>query len=117
VNGATISGATITTSTYNGNTWTAGTGTLTIAAAKTLTANNSLTLAGTDGTTQTFPSTSGTVVSSVTSAGGDLTGTYPSPTIAANAVTNAKMATMGAWSFKANNTSGAATPTDITIEA
>jgi hypothetical protein len=38
-----------TNKTYNGNTWTAGTGTLTIAAGKTLTASNSLTLSGTDG--------------------------------------------------------------------
>lgn len=53
-----ITGATLTTSTYNGNTWTAGTGVLTIAAAKTLTANNSLTLAGTDTTTMTFPAIS-----------------------------------------------------------
>lgn len=37
--------------TYNGNTWTAGTGTLTIAAAKTATINNTLTLSGTDGST------------------------------------------------------------------
>lgn len=35
--------------------------TLTIANGKTLTANNSITLAGTDATTMTFPSTSGTV--------------------------------------------------------
>lgn len=53
----TITGATITTSSYNGNTWTTGTGTLTIAAAKTLTVNNTLTLAGGDGTTLTFQGT------------------------------------------------------------
>lgn len=37
-------------------------------------------------------------------------------TIVANAVTNAKMATMNAWTIKMNNTSGSATPTDITID-
>lgn len=37
-------------------------------------------------------------------------------TVQANAVTNAKMATMTAWTFKANATSGGATPTDITID-
>lgn len=37
--------------TFNGNTWTAGTGVLTIAAAKTLTVSNTLTLAGTDSST------------------------------------------------------------------
>ncbi len=42
-----------TNKTYNGNTWTAGTGTLTIAAGKTLTGNSSLTLAGTDAKTLT----------------------------------------------------------------
>lgn len=39
----------LTNKTYNGNTFTAGTGVLTIAAAKTLTVSNTLTLAGTDG--------------------------------------------------------------------
>lgn len=42
-----------TNKTYNGNTWTAGTGTLTIAAGKTLTGNSSLTLAGVDAKTLT----------------------------------------------------------------
>lgn len=43
----------LTNKTYNGNTFTAGTGTLTIAAGKTLTANNSITIAGVDGKTLT----------------------------------------------------------------
>ncbi|MBU1104757.1 MerR family transcriptional regulator, partial [Patescibacteria group bacterium] len=43
--------------TVNGNTITTGTGTLTLGAGKTLTANNSLTLAGTDSTTITFQGT------------------------------------------------------------
>lgn len=73
ISGATISGSTITTSTYNGNTWTAGTGILTIAALKTLTASNTLTLAGTDGTTMTFPATSATLAR--TDAANTFTGT------------------------------------------
>lgn len=40
-----------TNKTYNGNSWTSGTGTLTIANGKTLTASNTLTFAGTDGST------------------------------------------------------------------
>lgn len=47
--------------TFNGNTFTTGTGTLTIAAAKTLTVSNSITFAGTDSTTMTFPGTSATI--------------------------------------------------------
>ena len=50
-----------TATSINGNTFTTGTYTLTGVAAKTLTFNNSLTLAGTDSTTMTFPSTTGTV--------------------------------------------------------
>src|SRR6185312_2141389 len=89
ITGATISASTITTSTYNGNTWTTGTGILTIAALKTLTANstltlggvdgktltvnNSLTLAGTDATVMTFPTTNATIAR--TDAGQTFTGT------------------------------------------
>lgn len=51
----------LTNKTYNGNTLTAGTWTLTGAAGKTLAFNASVTFAGTDGTTMTFPSTSGNV--------------------------------------------------------
>lgn len=51
----------ITPTTVGGNTFTAGSYTLTGAAAKTLTFNNTLTLAGTDGTTMTFPATSATL--------------------------------------------------------
>jgi hypothetical protein len=59
---ATLAGTeALTNKTYNGNAWTAGTGTLTIAAGKTLTANNSITIAGTDATVMTFPSTSASI--------------------------------------------------------
>lgn len=54
---------TLTGSTFNGLTITnTGTNTLTIATGKTVTVSNTLTLAGTDGTSFTFPSSSGTVV-------------------------------------------------------
>ena len=59
---ATLAGSeALTNKTYNGNTWTAGTGVLTIAAAKTLTASNTLTFTGTDGSSVAF-GTGGTVV-------------------------------------------------------
>ncbi len=41
----------LTNKTYNGNTWTAGTGTLTLGAGKTLTASNTITFTATDGST------------------------------------------------------------------
>lgn len=47
--------------TWNGNTWATGTGTLSIAAGKTLTASNSITMAGTDSTTMTFPPASASI--------------------------------------------------------
>jgi hypothetical protein len=90
----------LTATSINGNTFTAGTGVLTIAAAKTLTVSNSLTLAGTDGTTQTFPSTSGTVVTSSS----------------VNAVTNAMRAQMAAATLKGNATAALANEADFTIQ-
>lgn len=51
----------ITPTSVNGNTITTGTGILTLGAGKTLTVSNSLTLAGTDATTMTFPTTSATI--------------------------------------------------------
>jgi hypothetical protein len=51
----------ITYSTLNGNTWAAGTGTLSIAASKTLTASNTLTFTGTDSSSVAF-GTGGTVL-------------------------------------------------------
>lgn len=65
-------GAALATS-INGNTFTTGTYTLTGAAGKTLTFSNSLTLAGTDSTTMTFPSTSATMAR--TDAANSFTGT------------------------------------------
>lgn len=56
-----ITGGTITGTTIGGNTITTGTGTLTLAASKTLTVNKTLTLDGTDGTIMTFPATSASV--------------------------------------------------------
>lgn len=63
---------TATATTINGNTLSSGTWTLTGAAAKTLTFNNSITLAGTDATVMTFPTTSKTIMASDYSNGASL---------------------------------------------
>lgn len=56
-----------TATSLNGNTFTTGTYTLTGSSGKTLTFNNSITLAGTDSTTMTFPSASATITQTIAS--------------------------------------------------
>jgi hypothetical protein len=51
-----FSGRALLTSTYNGNFWTAGTGTLTLGAGKTLTASNTMTMTAVDGSSIAFGS-------------------------------------------------------------
>jgi hypothetical protein len=76
--GATVTGNLVVTGALsaarvNGNTISTGTGTLTLGAGKVLTASNTLTLTGTDGTTMTFPTTSATIAR--TDAANTFTGT------------------------------------------
>ena len=81
---------------------------------------NSISTSGVPGFSQPgFADISGSVASAQMPAlTGDVTTAAGSvaSSIAANAVTNAKLATMAAWTFKANNTGTSATPTDITID-
>lgn len=48
-------------------------------------------------------------------ASGDLTGTYPGPTIAAGAVSNSKLANMANGTYKARITAGAGAPEDVSL--
>lgn len=82
VTGGAFTGLTITTSTFNGNTWTAGTGTLTIGAGKTLTASDNATVSGTNTGDQTI-----TLTGDVTGTG---TGSFAA-TIGATKVTSAML--------------------------
>ena len=81
---------------------------------------NSISTSGVPGFSQPgFADVSGSLASAQMPAlTGDVTTAAGSvaTSIAANAVTNAKLATMAAWTFKANNTGTSAVPTDITID-
>lgn len=101
-----VTGA-VTGASFNGNTITTGTGTLTLAAGKTLTASNTLTLAGTDATVLTFPTTSATIArtdaaNTFTGASTGTSWTLTTPTLSgtttAGAIVSSSTITAGAGS-------------------
>lgn len=96
-------GAALATS-INGNTLTTGTWTLTGVAGKTLTFSNSLTLAGTDATTMTFPTTTATIAR--TDAAQTFTGTQ---TFGAINATSIGATTPGTGAFTTLSTTGTLT--------
>ena len=104
--------------TLNGNTWATGTGTLSIAAGKTFTASNSITLAGTDSTTMTFPGTSATIAR--TDAANTFTGhqtiegvTSTGATGTGNLMFSASPTTTGTLTAAAANFSGTVAPAGL----
>jgi hypothetical protein len=105
--------AALSSTTINGNTFTTGTYTLTGAAGKTLTFNNSITLAGTDTTTMTFPTTSATIAR--TDAAQTFTGTQTFGTISPTTI-NAFTAG-GAIAMGGNNITGGGTIAGTAITA
>lgn len=86
----------LTNKTYNGNTWTAGTGVLTIAAAKTLTMSNTLTFTGTDGSSVNF-GTGGTVLygNQTITLSGDITGSGTTAITTTLATVNTNVGSFG----------------------
>jgi hypothetical protein len=116
---------TLTATTLNGNAFTTGTGTLTLGAGKTLTANNSLTLAGTDTTTMTFPTTSASIArtdaaqtfTGTQTFSGQILSTTGTPTIASGAcgTTTNGAVVMGSTNQSGQITIGAAATTTCTI--
>ena len=107
-----------TATSINGNTWTAGTGTLTLGAGKTLTASNTLTLTATDGSTLavgtggTLGTAAYTAATAYQPADADLT-TWAGITPGANVGTALAVAVGSAGAFVTFNGAGG-TPSSLT---
>lgn len=109
----------LTNKTYNGNTFTAGTGTLTIAASKTATFSNTITFAGTDSTTITMPTATSTVLANNLGLSGGTTligGTAATDKIIIQATSNSThTAAKDLITLRKNSAAAAATSVLMTI--